>query len=261
LIFYFIFFKDHLLIISHKKKFVYLRSTKTGSSSFEIYLSQYCSKKDVISPLFKDEEKLKKKYNLPISQNYILKKKSFGIKNFLNLNFYNKVHVHDHVSIDKILKSTIGHKIKDYFFFSFIRNPFDWIVSYFWWDLHFHKKKRINWINKVSQKELIEIFKKFLDQESKNFFDWQKNIVTSKNINIKIFKYENYNENIKKIRKKLNLNKEKEIVSIRNIRFKNLKINRKILIDKNEKKKIIEDGEFFFNNFYKNKTLPSKYKN
>ena len=249
------------MIISHKKKFVYLRSTKTGSSSFEIYLSQYCSTKDIISPLFKDEEKLKKKYNLPLGQNYILKKKSFGIKNFLNLNFYNDVHVHDHVSIDKIFKKKIGFKIRDYFFFSFIRNPFDWIVSYFWWDLYFHKKKKISWINKIDQKKLIGIFKIFLEEECSNFFNWQKNIVTSKNVNIKLFKYENYDENIKKIGKVLDLNRDKEILSVKNIRFKKLKIDRKIFIDQSDKKKIIESAKFFFKNYYNNKTLPSKYKN
>ena len=91
-------------------------------------------------------------------------------------------------------------------------------------------KKKISWINKIDQKKLIGIFKIFLEKECSNFFNWQKNIVTSKNINIKLFKYENYNENIKKIKIILDLNKEKEILSVKNIRFKKLKINKKKLL-------------------------------
>ncbi len=63
------------MIICHKKKFVYLRTVKTGSSSTEIYLSQFCSKKDVITPLFEDEEKFKIKNKLLNQKIFILKKK------------------------------------------------------------------------------------------------------------------------------------------------------------------------------------------
>ena len=194
------------MIICHKKKFVYLRTVKTGSSSIEIYLSQFCSKKDVISPLFESEEKFKIKNNLPSHQNCILKKKSFGIKNFINLNFYNDVNIYDHLSIDKIFKTQFGKLIKNYFFFSFIRNPYDWIVSYFWWNLFFHKKNKLIDINKFSQKKINYNFTKFLDEKCYNFFEWQKNIITSKNVVIEIFKYEDFIDNLRKIKKELNLN-------------------------------------------------------
>tara|TARA_B100000029_G_C17556622_1_gene951887 strand:- start:1113 stop:1868 length:756 start_codon:yes stop_codon:yes gene_type:complete len=250
------------LIISHKKKFVFIRTGKTASSSMEVYLSQFCSRKDTITTLGAfaedDEDEFKKKHGLPGAQNYILKKKSFGIKNFLNFNFINNVNVNSHDPIDKVLKSEIGNKIKDYFFFCLIRNPFDWIVRSFWWDLYLKKKKNLNWINNANKNQLIKIFKNFLDETSYEYFNRQKNIVTNNNINIKIYKYEDFDENIKIIKKKLSLNKEK--ISIKDIRFKKLKIKRKIFIDRDDEKKIIESGEFFFKNYYKNAILPSKYK-
>ena len=68
------------MIISHKKKFVFLRTTKTASSSLEIYLSQFCSKEDTITPLgsfaLQDEDEFKKKHGLLGAQNFILKKKA-----------------------------------------------------------------------------------------------------------------------------------------------------------------------------------------
>ena len=139
------------MIISHKKKFVFLRTGKTASSSIAIYLSQFCSKKDTISSLgafaSNDEDKFKKKYGLLGSQNSTLKKKSFGIKNFLNFNFYNTVNLYDHKSMDKISKTYLHHIIKDYFFFTFIRNPFEWLISLFYWELVNKKKFKISDIN------------------------------------------------------------------------------------------------------------------
>ena len=152
--------------------------------------------------------------------------------------------MNSHDPIHKVLKSEIGSKIKNYFFFCLIRNPFDWIVRSFWWYLYLKKKRDINWINEVSQKEIIENFKIFINYESQKYFDKQKDIVTNKYINIKIFKYEQFDENIKAIKKKLNIDKEK--ISISDIRFKKLKIEREILIDNEDEKKIIEYGKFFF---------------
>ena len=77
---------------------------KAASTSLEIYLSQFCTEKDTLTPLFEEEEKFKKKLNLLTAQNYKLKKKSFGIKNFLNLNFNNEVTLESHSSLKKVLK-------------------------------------------------------------------------------------------------------------------------------------------------------------
>ena len=44
------------MIINHSKKFIFIKTPKTGGSSVEFYLSQYCKEKDTITPLLKDEE-------------------------------------------------------------------------------------------------------------------------------------------------------------------------------------------------------------
>lgn len=230
------------MIISHQKKFVYIRTVKTGSSSLEIFLSQFCSKKDIITPLFSNEEKFKRENNLPCAQNYKLKKKSFGIKNFLNFNFYNTVNLHDHKPIDKVFKTEIGKNIKDYFFFSFIRNPFDWIISFFYWDLVLKNYKIENLEN------INDIFSKFLDEKCDFFFKWQRDIISSRYYKINIFKFEEMEIIIKKIKEKLNLNDE--VIQLENIRFKDLKLKKKIILGKKEKEKIIKCGNFFFKNFY-----------
>jgi len=223
---------------------------KVASTSLEIYLSQFCAEKDTLTPLFEEEEKFKKKLNLLTAQNYKLKKKSFGIKNFLNLNFNNEVTLESHSSLKKVFKTKIGKLIKNYFFFAFIRNPFDWIVSFFWWYLFYFKKMKINDINKLKQKKLDNIFNKFLEEECDKFFILNKNIITNKHVNIKVFKYEEFNKNLKYIKKKLKLSNER--ILIKKIKFKKLKIKKNILLNKSQKDKIFKSGYYFFEKYYKN---------
>ena len=228
----------------------------------EVYLSQFCQKGDTITPLgtfaTDDEDKFKLRHSLPSSQNYILKKRSFGIKNFLNFNFYNNIHVNSHDPIDKVLKSEIGNYIKDYFFFCFIRNPFEWIVRSFWWHIYLKNKRDINWINNLQTSEINKMFRNFLEEDSYNYFEKQRKIISNRNIEINVYKYENLEENIELIKKKLDLNEEK--IPLKDIRFKKLNLNREIFIDANDEKMIVKNGEFFFQNYYEDAILPSKYK-
>ena len=46
---------------------------------------------------------------------------------------------------------------------------------------------KINDINKLKQKKLDNIFNKFLEEECDKFFILNKNIITNKHVNIKVF--------------------------------------------------------------------------
>ena len=58
------------MIISFSKKFVFLKNMKVGGSSIEFYLTQFCNENDVITPLLKEEEKLKKKIWITVITKY-----------------------------------------------------------------------------------------------------------------------------------------------------------------------------------------------
>ena len=98
------------MIISHSKKFIFLRTIKTASSSIEIFLSQFCEKDDILTELFKDEEKFKKKNNLIGKRNSNIKLLSFKLKNIISLNFYKSKKLWVHDSLEKVLKSKIKKK-------------------------------------------------------------------------------------------------------------------------------------------------------
>ena len=39
------------MIISHKYKFIFIKTRKTAGTSMEIYLSQYCDDNDIVTPI------------------------------------------------------------------------------------------------------------------------------------------------------------------------------------------------------------------
>lgn len=246
------------MIISFSKKFIFLKNMKVGGSSVEFYLSQFCNQDDIITPLLKDEEKLKKKYGLPSAQNIKLKQFSLGSRSLRKLSFFKEKIIFDHATIDQILKTNLKNKIKNFFIFSFIRNPFDWIVSYFWWHLSYEKKINVSKLNKISDKIISIKFKSFLKEKSSDFFIKAESIFKTKKANVRLFKYENFNSNIDFIKKKLNLKKEK--IKINNINFKKLKIKKVIKIDNQDRELIIKNALKLFEKGKYSKRLPIKYK-
>ncbi len=246
------------MIISFSKKFIFLKNMKVGGSSVEFYLTQFCNENDVITPLLKEEEKLKKKYGLLSSQNIKLKQSSFGIRSLRKMSFFKEKIIFDHASINQILKTNLKNKIKNFYIFTFVRNPYDWIVSYFWWHLCYEKKNKVSHLNKLNDKKISEKFKFFLNTKSKEFFSKAEEIYKTKKIKVNIMKYENFDKNISLIKKKLKLKKEK--VKIRDINFKKLKIKKKIKIDNNDKNLILKNASRLFRENKYSKKLPLKFR-
>ena len=48
------------MIISHSRKFIFIKTFKTGGSSLEIALSKYCGKGDILTELDPPEEALRR---------------------------------------------------------------------------------------------------------------------------------------------------------------------------------------------------------
>jgi len=96
------------MIISHKHKFIFVKTAKTAGTSIEIFLSQHCGPLDVLTPIIPHVEP-----HLPRNCQ----------------GFYNHIPAH-------AIKNQIGKKIwNSYFKFCVERNPWDKTLS------HFHMKK------------------------------------------------------------------------------------------------------------------------
>ncbi len=99
------------MIISHKYKFIFIKTRKTAGTSIEIALEKFCDQNDIVA-----EQHPTIKGHTP--------RNNEGFKG--------------HNSALEI-KSIISDKIWDsYFKFAFERNPWDKMISLFWWD---HKNR------------------------------------------------------------------------------------------------------------------------
>tara|TARA_B100000900_G_C20462748_1_gene667996 strand:+ start:145 stop:897 length:753 start_codon:yes stop_codon:yes gene_type:complete len=248
------------MIISKKKNFIFLKTAKTAGSSIEFYLSQFCGINDTITSLLPNEERLKKKLNLKIKQNYEFKKIKFTIKNFLKLSFLKKIILNDHSSLN-ILENKIKFPLNDYYIFAFVRNPYHWIVSYFWWYLYHEKILDIKDLNKLTKKEINLLFKIFLKFQCVYWFTWMKDIIYSKKYRVNVYKYENLDKNIEKLKSNLSLKNEK--IRFGEFHLKNLKISSKIKqklkLDKEDIKLIKNEAKYFFDKYNYSKKVPKIY--
>jgi hypothetical protein len=119
------------MIISHKYRFIFIKTIKTAGTSLEVYFSQFAGPLDVLTPIFPVEENHH-------SQNYRgwfnpfleSKKYGFSLKNRLKeclqgRRFYNHIPAY-------LAKERISPEIwNSYFKFSVERNPWDKAVSYY----------------------------------------------------------------------------------------------------------------------------------
>ena len=129
------------MIINHSKKFIFFANRKTASTSTAIALSSSCNKKDVITPLGRDERiRRELGYQGPINfipwwnvPKYLaIEAKSKAFKRSANREL-KMIGLHTHIEAKTALekKYISASNFENYFSFCFIRNPWDHAISKF----------------------------------------------------------------------------------------------------------------------------------
>lgn len=122
------------MIVSHKHKFIFLKTKKTAGTSIELALTTLCGDEDVITPLTKADEALRaegrgaqnwRQHGWWQSQRPIWKRRMFRAA-AQDYGFYN----HMTAAAAKALIND-DRVWRDYFKFAFDRNPWDREVSYY----------------------------------------------------------------------------------------------------------------------------------
>jgi len=105
------------MIISHKHKFIFLKVPKTASTSVEIFFEQFCDENDIIG--FRGSKEKKDR---------------------INPEWWNHMPAY-------LIKKKIGNKIWDsYFKFCVIRNPWDFLVSLYFFRVKHNKLDFNKWL-------------------------------------------------------------------------------------------------------------------
>nr|WP_172957434.1 sulfotransferase family 2 domain-containing protein [Aphanothece sacrum] len=182
------------MIISHKYKFIFFKTSKTAGTSMEIALSKFCGKNDIITPISREDEVIRKKLGYPGPQNYEVLLTTTDTRIFKkpqSIVFYN------HISAREI-KNWLNDEIwYEYFKFCFERNPYDRIISlYYHYISYLPEKDEKMTLSDFINSDLIFGLRKW----GFDIYTIDKEIVVDQ-----VYLYENLEQEIENIRLQLNL--------------------------------------------------------
>ena len=182
------------MIISHKHQFIYIKARKTAGTSIEIALSSICGKDDIITPISKKDEKVRKKLGFLGAQNYFIPRKKYT--KYDKYNFFTefkKAQFYNHIPCSEVINYVDKKTWNSYFKFTIERNPFDKVVSFYYWSGSDQKYNNISefiadgGLRKIAAYDLYSI----------------NNVVAVD----KIYKFENLNYFLTDLSERLNLEK------------------------------------------------------
>lgn len=180
------------MIISHKHKFIFIKTAKTAGTSIEIALSKICGENDVITPISENDENYRKELGYRGKQNYNIPYSTYSaidvlkmIKNRKRLVYYN------HISAEQVKKRISPEIWNSYYKFCFERNPFDKFISFYYW---------------CGGEKVYPTIKNFIDAGmSGKVPGFDLYTIDSFPVVDKIYKFEEISEAIDDINQKLNL--------------------------------------------------------
>lgn len=122
------------MIISHKYKFIFIKTEKTAGTSIEVALSKFCGDEDIITPIVPVDEEMRQKYAGRGAQNYYVGFERYSLKDWARLLIKGKRRAfYNHIGAEEIVQVIPTEIWNSYYKFCFDRNPWDKVISWYYW--------------------------------------------------------------------------------------------------------------------------------
>ena len=120
------------MIVSHKHKFIFIKTRKTAGTSVEIALSEFCGEGDIITPISEADEKARVSMGFRGAQNFLVPKEFHSRLEWYCAPVMNsRKRFYNHMPAIQV-KKYVGEKIwNSYFKFTIERTPLDKCLSLF----------------------------------------------------------------------------------------------------------------------------------
>jgi len=123
------------MIISHKHRFIFIKTKKTAGTSLEIALSKFCGREDVITPLTKEDERKRKRLGVPGARNYGKRMRDWGVEDWAYFFIKRKEppFFFNHIKASHVKRFLNKDIWENYLKFTVVRNPWEKMVSQYNW--------------------------------------------------------------------------------------------------------------------------------
>lgn len=123
------------MILSHKYKFIFIKTNKTAGTSIEIALAKFCGEKDIITPNDPADEDIRNRLGYPKPQHCYSPVSDYRFRDIYKIivRHKRKLKFYHHMPATEI-KELVGDTIwNDYYKFCFERSPWDRVISFYYW--------------------------------------------------------------------------------------------------------------------------------
>jgi len=212
------------MIISHKHKFIFIKTEKTAGTSIEISLSKYCGPDDVITPISPEDELKRKKLGYRGPQNYKVPFSKYSMIDCLKSLYSRKLkYFYNHIGASEIMQYVDQETWDSYFKFSFERNPWDKVISWYFWRFPAEPRPTISEFIQSREANIVKGFE---------LYTCASDVVVNK-----VFLYEEISDAMDELRERLSL-EETPVLPFAKAGFRTDKRNYKDILSEADKSKI-----------------------